>query len=99
MANKAVSGSTTGNITGFAITTTGTVFSLTTVSKIGTGTGPIGLAEDSTGTYVLAVNVSGSPALNAYTFDTTTAGKLDAYATAATGTDPVQAIAVAAVPQ
>jgi 6-phosphogluconolactonase (cycloisomerase 2 family) len=98
VANKAVSGSTTGNITGFAITTTGTVYSLTTVKTIGAGTGTIGLAEDSTGTYVLAVNVSGSPDLNAYTFDATTAGQLDSYATAATGTDPVQAIAVAAVP-
>ncbi|HEX3374025.1 MAG TPA: beta-propeller fold lactonase family protein [Edaphobacter sp.] len=98
VANKAVSGSTTGNITGFAITTTGSVYSLTAVSTIGSGTGTVGLAEDSTGTYVLAVNASGSPDLNVYSFDTTTAGKLDSYATAATGTDPVVAVAVAAVP-
>jgi hypothetical protein len=98
VANKSVSGSNTGNITGFAITTTGTVYSLTAVSTIATGISTIGLAEDSTGTYVLAVNSSGTPDLNAFTFDTTTAGKLDSYATSATGSDPTQAIAIAAIP-
>ena len=98
VANKAVSGSTSGNITGFAITLTGTVYSLTTVSTISAGVSTAGLAEDSTGTYLLAVNASGSPDLSAFTFDTTTAGKLDAYATASTGSDPVQAVAIAAVP-
>ena len=96
VANKSVSGSTPGNITGFAITTTGSVYSLTSVSTVAAGTSTIGLAEESTGTYVLAVNASGSPDLNAYTFDTTTAGKLDLYASSATGTDPVQAVAIVA---
>ncbi len=98
VANKAVSGSSSGNITGFAITLTGTVYSLTTVSTISAGVATVGLAEDSTGTYLLAVNASGSPDLSAFTFDTTTAGKLDSYATASTGSDPVQAVAIAAVP-
>jgi 6-phosphogluconolactonase len=98
VANKSVSGSNGGNITGFAITTTGSVYSLTSVSTVAAGTSTIGLDEDSTGTYVLAVNSGGSPDLNAYTFDTTTAGKLDSYATSATGTDPVQAVAVEAIP-
>lgn len=98
VANKAVSGSTSGNITGLAITLTGTVYSLTTVSTISAGVSTAGLAEDSTGTYLLAVNASGSPDLSAFTFDATTAGKLDAYATASTGSDPVQAVAIAAVP-
>jgi 6-phosphogluconolactonase (cycloisomerase 2 family) len=98
VANKSVSGSSTGNITGFAITTTGTVYSLTSVSTVASGVSTIGLAEDSIGTYVLAVNSSGSPDLNVYTFDTTTAGKLVSYTTAATGSDPVQAVAITAVP-
>jgi hypothetical protein len=98
VANKSVSGSSTGNITGFAITTTGTVYSLTSVSTVASGVSTIGLAEDSTGTYVFAVNSSGSPDLNVYTFDTTTAGKLVSYTTAATGSDPVQAVAITAVP-
>jgi 6-phosphogluconolactonase len=98
VANKAVSGSTSGNISGFAITSTGTVYSLTAVNTIAAGASTVGLAEDSTSTYVLAVNSGGTPDLSAFTFDTTTAGKLDASATAATGTDPVTAVAVAAVP-
>lgn len=98
VANKAVSGSADGNITGFAITTTGTVYSLTTVSTIAAGVSTVGLAEDSTGTYLLAVNASGTPDLSAFTFDTTTVGKLDTYTTKSTGTDPVQAIAIVATP-
>jgi len=98
VANKAVSGSNDGNITGFAITLTGTVYSLTSVSSIAAGVSTVGLAEDNTGTYVLAVNSSGTPDLSAFTFDTTTAGKLDAYATAATGSDPVAALSIVAFP-
>ena len=98
VANKSVSGSNDGNIAGFAITTTGTVYSLTSVTTTSAGISTAGLAEDSTGTYVLAVNASGSPDLNAFTFDSTTAGKLDSYATGSTGSDPVQASAIAAVP-
>jgi hypothetical protein len=98
VANKAVTGSSSGNITGFAITLTGTVYSLTSISTISAGPSTVGLAEDSSGTYILAVNSSGNPDLSAYTFDSTTAGKLDAYATASTGNDPVQAVAIAAVP-
>lgn len=98
VANRAVSGSSSGNITAFALTTTGTATTLTAVSSgtISAGVSTIGLAEDSTGTYVLAVNSSGSPDLNAYTISST--GALTSYATAATGTDPVQAVAIAAVP-
>ncbi len=98
VANKAVSGSTDGNITGFSITLTGTTFSLTTISTIATGVSTNALDIDSTGTYVLAVNSGGSPDLSTFTFDTTTTGKLVAAATASTGTDPVQAVSVVAIP-
>jgi 6-phosphogluconolactonase len=98
VANKAVSGASTGNIAGFAITSTAGVYTLTSVSTIAAGVGTSSLAEDSTSTYVLAANAGGGPDLSTYTFDTTTAGKLDAAATVATGSDPVVAVAVAAVP-
>jgi 6-phosphogluconolactonase (cycloisomerase 2 family) len=98
VANKAVSGSTTGNITGFTINSSAGVFSLSSVSTVAAGVGTLGLAEESTSTYVLAVNSGGGPDLSTYTFDATTLGKLDAGATIATGTDPVLAVAVAAVP-
>jgi hypothetical protein len=99
VANRAVSGSSTGNITGYPIASTGGVYSLgTLINTIAAGTNTVGLAEDSQGSYLLAVNLGGSPDLSAYTFDTTTSGKLDAGPTAATGTDPVQANAIVAVP-
>jgi 6-phosphogluconolactonase len=98
VANKAVSGSSTGNVTGYSLTATGTSYSLAAINTIVSGVGTIGLAEDNTKTYLLALNSGGSPDLNAYTFDTTTAGKLVAALTSSTGTDPVQAVAIAAAP-
>lgn len=98
VANSTVSGSNNGNLQGFAITTTGTVYSLTSVSTIAAGLTTIAMDEESTGTYLLAVNSGGSPDLNVYTFDATTKGKLDSYTTASTGSDPVQPVAVVAVP-
>jgi hypothetical protein len=56
------------------------------------------MAQDSTGNYLLVVNSGGSPDLAAYTLDATTGGKLDSDLTTNTGTDPVEASAVAAVP-
>jgi hypothetical protein len=99
VANKAVSGSTDGNITGFSLGSTGTTtttYSLTTISTVSGGLSTMSLAEDSTGTYLLAVNLGGNPDLSTFTFDATTTGKLDAAATAATGTDPAQATVVVA---
>lgn len=99
VANATVSNSSTGSIAGFALTVAGTAYSLTPLSSTAsTGVSPAGLAEDSTGTVVLLVNSGGSPDLNVYSFDTTTAGKLDPALTAATGTDPVGALAIAAAP-
>ena len=97
-ANRAVFGSNTGNIKAFAITVTGGApTALTDVASgtISAGVATVGLAEDSKGLYILAVNNSGSPDLNAYTIDSTT-GALKSYATAATGTDPVQPVAIVA---
>ncbi|HKF46514.1 MAG TPA: hypothetical protein VKB38_04100 [Terracidiphilus sp.] len=99
VANKTVSGQTPGNITGYPVSSTGGVYSLgTLINTVNAGDSTVGLAMDSTSTYVLAVNSSGSPDLSTFTFDKTTPGKLDAGATAATGTDPVQATAIVAVP-
>jgi 6-phosphogluconolactonase (cycloisomerase 2 family) len=97
VANKAVSGSSTGNIVAYAITTTGTAHSLTAVTNgtIAAGVSTAGLAEESKGTYILAVNSSGGPDLNAYTIDSTT-GALKSYATASTGSDPTQPVAIVA---
>lgn len=98
VANRTITGSTTGNITGFALTSTGITYTLTALTTTAAGTYPVSLAQDATGNYVLAVDSGGNPDLEAYTFDSKTAGKLDSAFTSTTGTDPVGAIAVAAAP-
>jgi 6-phosphogluconolactonase (cycloisomerase 2 family) len=97
-ANKAVSGQTTSLVDAYSIQATTSVYSLTSLGTIATGTTPSGIAEDSTKTYLLVVNSGGSPDLNAYTFDTTTPGMLVSFVTATTGTDPVGAISIVAIP-
>ena len=96
VANRTVSGSSTGNIGAFSITATGTAYSLSSLGTISAGITPVALAKDSTGNFLFAINSGGSPDIDAYTYSST--GTLTAAITAATGTDPVQAIAIAAVP-
>jgi 6-phosphogluconolactonase (cycloisomerase 2 family) len=90
---------TAGKIAEFTLkTSSSTVSGLTTGSTVASGISPVGLAEDSTNTYVLTVSSGGNPDLSAFSFDTTTLGKLDSVLTASTGTDPVSASAIVAVP-
>ncbi len=97
VANRTVSGSSTGNIVGFAVNSSGT--GLTALSSsVSAGITPLGLTQDSSGNYMIVVNQGGSPDLQAFTFDATTAGKLDSALTSATGNDPVQASSIAAAP-
>jgi hypothetical protein len=92
VANEAVSGGSTDNIIGFSVTST----ALTSIGTVAAGNiGRIGLAEDSTSSYILAVDFSGNPDLGAYTMS---AGTLTSVLSTATGTDPVGAIAIAAAP-
>jgi hypothetical protein len=99
VANRNVSGSTTGLIQGFFVTASGTNYSVAPMSNTASaGIAPAGMAQDSKGNYLLVVNSGGDPDLQAFTFDATTAGKLDQAFTSATGTDPVQATAIAAAP-
>jgi DNA-binding beta-propeller fold protein YncE len=64
------------------------------IGTVGAGTAPLSLAADSTGNFLLVVN-SGGPDLEGYTMS---AGTLTSVLTGATGTDPVEAISVAAAP-
>jgi 6-phosphogluconolactonase (cycloisomerase 2 family) len=92
VANGSVSGSSTGNIAGFSVSST----SLTSISTATAGaSGHLSLAEDSTGSFLLAVDFAGSPDLEAYTMSS---GTLTSVLTDSTGTDPVGAIAIAAAP-
>ena len=90
----------TGNITWFPITASGTTYTIAAGSSIASGIQPIGLAEDSDDNFVLAVSTGGStsggnPDLEAYTMSS---GALTSAITSSTGTDPVGAIAIAALP-
>jgi DNA-binding beta-propeller fold protein YncE len=82
-----------GAITGYTVSTT----ALTQIGTgtVATGTEPYGLAEDSTGTFVLAVNNGGTIPLDAYSFDSTTAGQLDpASVTGSLASNPIAIVAV-----
>ena len=96
--NRQVSGSSTGVIQEYTLSNTGGVYTLTALTTtVSAGTHPVALAEDNTSTFVFAVDYDGGPDLMGYTFDSTTAGLLDAAISSATGTDPVQANAIAAL--
>ncbi|HTW80487.1 MAG TPA: hypothetical protein VME23_13150 [Terracidiphilus sp.] len=94
-------GTSNGVIQGFNIAsnTSGSTptYTLSSISTVSTGILPEGLAEDSDSNFVLAVSSGGSYDLEAYIFDTTTAGKLDDSINSSTGTDPTGAVAVAAL--
>ncbi len=99
IANRNVTGSATGTITGFTVATSGSSYSLTPLSSTATtGIAPVDMAVDATGTYLMVVNSGGVPDLSVFTFDSTTAGKLNSALSAPTGVDPVQASAIAALP-
>ena len=97
VSRQTASGST-GVIAGFSITNTNSTLALTALGKtFATGTNPQMLAEDSTKQFVFAVNFGGNPDLLGYTIDATNAGYLDQVTSNSTGTDPVQASAIAAL--
>jgi 6-phosphogluconolactonase (cycloisomerase 2 family) len=92
VANQSVNSSADGNIAGFSVSTT----SLTSLASVAAGpTGKMGLAEDSTGSFILAVDFAGNPDLKAYSIS---AGTLTSVLSDPTGTDPVGAVGIAAVP-
>ncbi len=84
-------------ITGYTLATTGVLTPLSS-SPFQTGTGPSSMSLDSTGKYLLVTCVGGSPDLQVFSFDATTAGKLDSVTTAATGTAAAGAISLSVVP-
>ncbi len=88
----------TGVIAGFSVLNTNNTLALTALgSTFAAGTNPQMLAEDSTKQFVFAVNFGGSPDLLGYTISKTNAGYLDKVVSSQTGTDPVQATAIAAL--
>lgn len=93
-------GSTTnGNIASFTLTAGGTAtaptYTFASLGTLSTGDYPVGMVIDSTSDFLLAVSDGGNPDLEAYTMSS---GDLTSVLSVSTGTDPVQAIAIAAAP-
>jgi 6-phosphogluconolactonase (cycloisomerase 2 family) len=88
-----------GNIASFTLTTGGTstapTYTFASLGTLSTGDYPVGMVIDSTSDFLLAVSEGGNPDLEAYTMSS---GDLTTVLSVATGTDPVQAIAIAAAP-
>lgn len=89
--------SAAGNIGSFALTNTGTsaspVYSIGAVSTATAGLYPIGLAVDSTNTFLLEVNQYGTPYFDSFTFDSNTPGQMDIQIASDTGASPVAVVA------
>ncbi|HWW23886.1 MAG TPA: beta-propeller fold lactonase family protein [Edaphobacter sp.] len=83
------------SISGFTIGT-GSILTALSSSPFTSGSLVTSLATDNSGSYLLAAANGGSPDLTMYSFDSTTAGKLDTVAAVTTGTDPTGAILVVA---
>lgn len=90
-----VANRTQGNISAFLLSNTG---ALTAVSgsPFTTGTLPVAMVEDKSDSYIAVICEGGSPDLEVFSFDSTTAGALDKFETATTGTDPTEAASLAA---
>lgn len=71
-------------ISGFSLASTGTLTALTG-SPFSTGSSPIDLAFDRSKTYLAVACSGGSPDLQIFKLDSTTAGKLDSVTTTSTG--------------
>jgi 6-phosphogluconolactonase len=84
-------------ITGYSLASSGALTPLTS-SPFNTGTKPVQMSLDATGAYLLVINQGGNPDLQVFSFDTTTAGKLDPVTSSATGTDPAGAISLSVIP-
>lgn len=85
-----------GTISGFSIASTGVLTTLSG-SPFSSGIEVASLGRDNTGKYILAACEGGTPDVQMYSFDTTTAGVLDAITTVSTGDpdEPAGALSVA----
>jgi hypothetical protein len=83
-----------GSITGFEITSSGSTYTISTGSTVSAGDQPLGMAVDSTGSFVFEVGSSGSPYFDAYALNATT-GQLTSQVTS---TSPAASVAIVAMP-
>lgn len=90
-----VTNRTDGTISGFTVAANGSLTALSG-SPYTTGAAPVDIVEDKTHAYIAVACVGGNPDMQVFSIDTTTPGKLDAFSSKTTGTDPTLASAIAA---
>ncbi len=83
------------NVSGYLVSSSGALTQISG-SPFAAGINPLAIAEDNTHTYICVVNAGGTPDLQTYTIQTTVPGALTPYKSAATGTDPTNALAIVA---
>ena len=81
-------------IEGYSLGSTGAL-TLLSSSPFATGSQPIAMSLDANSQYMVVANSGGSPDLEIFSFDTTSAGKLDFVANTITGSDPTVPISMA----
>ncbi len=97
VANRQTSSGSTGVVAGFSIASNNGSYTFTPLASTFTaGTNPQAMVQDNTEAYVFAVNYGGSPDLTGYTFSASNPGALVSAISAATGSDPTLAGAIAA---
>lgn len=90
-----VTNRTDNTISGFTLAANGALTALSG-SPYTTGTSPVDITEDKTGGYIAVACIGGNPDMQVFAIDTTTPGKLDAFGSKTTGTDPTLASAIVA---
>jgi 6-phosphogluconolactonase (cycloisomerase 2 family) len=94
-----VANRTASTISAYSIASTGALSAIGTAAINSVGTTPVGMAEDSSKSYLAVVCSGGNPDLEVFTFDSTTPGQLDAFKSISTGSvSPAQAVALVASP-
>lgn len=88
-----VANRTDGTISGFTLAANGALTAISG-SPYATGSAPVDLVEDQSHAYIGVACAGGNPDMQVFTIDTTTPGKLDAFASKTTGTDPTLASAI-----
>jgi len=94
-----VSSKDSNEILGYQIGASGALTELSSSPYVGgtgkgAGTDPVAMALDATNTYLVVAAAQDYPDLAIFSFDTSTAGKLDYVVDAATGTDPTAPVAM-----
>ena len=90
-----VANRTPGTISAFLLTNSGALTAIAG-SPFTTGSLPVAMVEDKSDSYIAVICAGGNPDLQVFKFNASTAGALQSFATAKTGTDPTEASSLAA---